>query len=91
MARSARERKTKQRVVGLFREQLGYDYLGERSDREDNRNIEEALLGRFLREKQGYDDALITRALYLFTKTAGDTSKSSTTATAPSMRCSATG
>jgi type I restriction enzyme R subunit len=70
------EKKTQQRVVKLFREQLDYDYLGNWTDREGNRNIEEALLRKFLREKQGYDDALITRALHLLDKAAGDTSKS---------------
>ena len=30
----------------------------------------------FLRDKQGCDEALISRALYLLDKTAGDTSKS---------------
>ena len=70
------EKKTQQRVVALFRDTLGYDYLGNWTDREGNRNIEEALLRKFLREKQGYDEALITRALYLLDKAAGDTSKS---------------
>jgi type I restriction enzyme R subunit len=62
--------------VKLFREQLGYDYLGDWSDREYNSNIEEEYLRKFLRKKQGYDEALITRALHLFDKAAGDTSKS---------------
>jgi type I restriction enzyme R subunit len=70
------EKKTQQRVVRLFREQLGYDYLGDWTEREDNRNIEEDLLRTFLREKQGYDEALITRAMHLLDKAAGDTSKS---------------
>jgi type I restriction enzyme R subunit len=70
------EKKTQQRVVTLFREQLGYDYLGDWTEREGNRNIEEALLRMFLCEKQGYDGAVITRALHLLEKTAGDTSKS---------------
>ena len=70
------EKKTQQRVVTLFRDTLGYDYLGIWTDREGNRNIEEALLRKFLGEKQGYDEALITRALYLLDKAAGDTSKS---------------
>ena len=70
------EKKTQQRVVALFRDTLGYDYLGNWTDREGNRNIEEALLRTFLREKQGYDEALITRALHLLNKAAGDTSKS---------------
>jgi len=70
------EKKTQQRVVKLFREQLGYDYLGDWTDREGNCNIEEDLLRRFLRDSQGYDEALITRALHLLGKAAGDTSKS---------------
>jgi len=56
-------------VVRLFRDTLDYDYLGDWTDREGNRNIEEDLLRKFLHEKQEYDEALITRA-------AGDTSKS---------------
>ena len=70
------EKKTQARVVKLFREQLGYDYLGDWTEREDNRNIEEDLLRTFLREKQGCDEALIMRALHLLDKAAGDTSKS---------------
>ena len=31
-----REKRTQQRVVTLFREQLGYDYLGDWTDREGN-------------------------------------------------------
>jgi len=70
------EKKTQGRVVKLFRERLGYDYLGDWTDREGNRSIEEDLLSTFLRKKQGCDEALITRALYLLNKAAGDTSKS---------------
>jgi type I restriction enzyme, R subunit len=70
------EKKTQARVVTLFREQLGYDHLGDWTDREGNRNIEEALLRSFLRERQGYDEALVARALHLLDKAAGDTSKS---------------
>ncbi len=70
------EKKTQRRVVTLFREQLGYDYLGDWTDREGNRNIEEALLLAFLRDRQGYDEPLITRALHLLDNAAGDTSKS---------------
>jgi len=70
------EKRIQRRVVKLFREQLGYDYLGDWTDREGNRNIEEDLLRRFLREKRSYDEALITQALYILGKAAGDTSKS---------------
>jgi len=70
------EKRTQQRVVKLFREKLRYDHLGDWSEREGNRNIEEEYLRKFLREKQAYDDILVTRALHLLTKAAGDTSKS---------------
>jgi len=45
-----KEKKTQQRVVQLFREGLGYDYLGDWTHRDCNHNIEEDLLRRFLRE-----------------------------------------
>jgi len=61
--------------VKLFRDTLGYDYLGNWIDREGNANIEPALLRAWL-EKRGVDDALIERALYVLDKAAGDTSKS---------------
>lgn len=70
------EKRTQRRVVKLFREQLGYDYLGDWTDRVGNRNIEPDYLRTFLRDRQGYDEALISRALYLLDKAAGDTSKS---------------
>jgi type I restriction enzyme R subunit len=69
------ERATQNRVVRLFRETLGYDYLGDWTDRPDNRNIEEAYLRPFLK-KQGYSDALISRAVYELNKVAGDQTKS---------------
>jgi len=69
------ERKTQQRVVKLFREQLGYAYLGDWTDREGNANIEPELLRAWL-TRQGIEDALITRALHILEKAAGDTSKS---------------
>jgi type I restriction enzyme, R subunit len=70
------EKKTQQRVVKLFCDTLDYDYLGDWTDRIGNRNIEEDLLRSFLREKRGYDEALVTRALHLLNQAAGDTSKS---------------
>lgn len=70
-----REKKTQARVVKLFRDTLGYAYLGDWTEREGNSNIEEDLLRAFL-IKQGYDEALISRAVYLLDKAAGDTSKS---------------
>jgi len=85
------EKKTQGRVVRLFRDSLGYDYLGDWTDRPNNRNIEEKwlrsflskpfdnidpkLLSSFLR-KNFYADPVIDRALYVLEKTAGDRSKS---------------
>ena len=38
------EKETQVRVVALFREQLGYHYLGDWTDREGNANIHQGLL-----------------------------------------------
>lgn len=56
------ERKSQDRVVKLFRDQLGYEYLGNWEYRDDNSNIETDLLVQNL-EARGYDDNLITRTL----------------------------
>ena len=57
------ERITQNRVVKLFKEKLGYTYLGNWEDRTNNSNIEEELLIRHL-TKKGYNQTLITKALY---------------------------
>lgn len=69
------EKRTQARVVKLLRDTLGYDYLGNWIDRENNRNIEAKLLRAFLK-KQGHDESLIGKVLYQLEKAAGDTSKS---------------
>jgi len=69
------EKKTQARVVRLFRQTLGYDYVGNWIDREDNRNIESKLLSSFLM-KSLYGDRVIERALRVIEKAAADTSKS---------------
>ncbi|MDE2875003.1 MAG: HsdR family type I site-specific deoxyribonuclease [Gemmatimonadota bacterium] len=56
------EKKTQRRVIAYFRDHLGYTYLGNRHDRDDNRNIEPDHLTRFLK-RQGHSPALITKAL----------------------------
>ena len=53
-----REKRTQHRVVKLFREQLGYDYLGDWTDRAGNRNIKQDDLRTFLRDRQGYAESL---------------------------------
>lgn len=57
------ERLTQNRIVKLFREQLGYDYLGNWEDRPNNSNIDETLLKNYL-TKAGYSDELSKRAIY---------------------------
>ena len=57
------ERVTQNRIIGLFQEELGYTYLGDWTDREDNSNIEEALLKKHLKQK-GYSDVQIQQAVY---------------------------
>ena len=56
------ERKAQDRVVKLFREQLGYEYLGNWEYREGNSNVEVELLAQNLRAR-GYDDNLINKAI----------------------------
>lgn len=67
------ERATQQRVVTLFRETLGYEYLGDWQDRANNRNVEEEYLRAWL--KGHYDETLITRAIAEFQRVAGDQSR----------------
>ncbi len=57
------ERATQNRVIALFREELGYRYLGDWTDRDGNSNIEEALLTAYL-WKSGYTPAQIGVALH---------------------------
>ena len=57
------ERATQNRVIALFRQELGYRYLGDWRDRADNSNIEEILLANFL-TKTGYTPAQISIALH---------------------------
>jgi type I restriction enzyme R subunit len=42
------ERATQNRVIALFRDELGYRYLGDWTDRPDNSNVEESLLPAYL-------------------------------------------
>lgn len=63
------ERKTQNRVVSLFRDRLGYDYLGNWEDREENNNVEEAYLRPFLM-RAGHSDALIDKAIETLKKSA---------------------
>jgi len=73
-----RERATQCRVVRLFCDQLGYEYLGDLCEG-DNHNIIEGQLEHFLYAYQGYDERedgpeLVRRAVAELVKVAGNTS-----------------
>jgi type I restriction enzyme R subunit len=69
------ERITQNRVITLFRKQLDYQYLGNWIDRENNSNIEQDSLRKYL-SKKGYTQTLISKAIYELTRTATNQSKS---------------
>ena len=57
-----RERITQNRIVQFFQKELGYRYLGDWQDRENNKNIEIDILTTWLK-KCVVSDALINRAI----------------------------
>lgn len=58
-----RERATQDRVIKLLSDSLDYEYLGNWSEEEDNRNVEPELLGSFLREAQGLNEGFARAAV----------------------------
>jgi len=69
------ERRTQNRLIHLFQDQLHYEYLGNWEDRLGNSNVEEELLRTYL-HSHGYTDTLIDKALFEFTKTSDQQNKS---------------
>jgi type I restriction enzyme, R subunit len=57
------ERVTQNRVIALFREELGYDYLGDWGDNDNNSNVDEVLLTAWL-ARTGNTPAQIASALH---------------------------
>ncbi|MDZ7801666.1 MAG: HsdR family type I site-specific deoxyribonuclease [Trueperaceae bacterium] len=57
-----REYRTQQQALRFFQDRLGYQYLGNWKDREDNRNIEKGLLRDWL-QRQGHDERILEKAL----------------------------
>lgn len=70
-----RERATQNRVISLFRDELGYRFLGDWSDRDGNSNIEEDLLTTRL-TNNGYSPAQISTAIYKLRTEANNPSRS---------------
>jgi type I restriction enzyme R subunit len=64
-----RERQAQQRVVALFKDALGYTYLGHWQDRAGNANIEKDLLTAWLR-RQGHGAKIIQKVLFELDKAA---------------------
>lgn len=62
---------TQKRVIKLFKDELGYSYLGDWHEREGNSNIEEQYLTSYL-ERAGYSQALISKAIHALTTEAGN-------------------
>ncbi len=65
------ERATQDRVIALFRDELGYRHLGDWTERAGNSNIEEGLLSAWL-AKSGYTPAQIAVALHQLRTEAGN-------------------
>lgn len=65
------ERNTQNRVISLFRDRLGYDYLGNWIDREGNTNIEPDLLLQNLLAR-GISESLAKKAIAQFQHTANN-------------------
>ena len=63
------ERLSQNRIIKLFREQLGYTYYGYWEEREKNSNIEESYLGNYL-FNQGYSLTVFSKAIYEFKQVA---------------------
>jgi type I restriction enzyme R subunit len=58
------ERATQNRVLTLFRDELGYRYIGDWTDRLHNSNIDEPMLAKWL-TGNGHTPEQISRAIYL--------------------------
>ena len=54
---------TQKQVIQFFKDQLGYDYLDDWKDRENNSNIEEGYLTDWLK-RRGHSVKIIGKVLY---------------------------
>src|SRR5690606_9839473 len=56
------ERITQNRIIQLFKEQLGYSYYGNWEKREHNSNVEQEILKKNLLQR-GYTETLVNKAV----------------------------
>ena len=84
------ERATQNRVIALFRDELGYRYLGDWTDRDGNSNIEEGLLTAWLTKRGYYAGADQRRPLQAAHRGGQPQPHASTATTRPSTACCAT-
>ena len=68
------ERPTQDRVIKIFRDELGYSYLGDLQDKTNNSNIEITQLRHYL-SRNGYSDLQINKSLDKLQKTANNNSQ----------------
>ena len=68
------ERATQNRVIKLFQDELGYEYLGDKSEYA-NSNIEDELLAAHL-VSAGYSSTQINRAVYILKTEANNPNRS---------------
>jgi len=70
MSAFEKEKVTQNRLVKLLGDTLGYTYLGDWHDR-NNQNIEQDYLGKYL-QRSGYSSTLINKAINEFVNLAGN-------------------
>lgn len=70
------ERITQNRIVDIFKNELGYRHLGNWQDREENSQLEENILRDWLLNKKKLDPVLVDNAIRKFSNTVYDQSKS---------------
>jgi type I restriction enzyme R subunit len=70
------ERITQNRIIELFQKELGYRYLGNWEENENNSNVEEEILSDYLLNKMHYSQSLVNKAISDLAKAANNQSKS---------------
>ena len=84
------ERETQNRVIALFRDELGYRYLGDWTDRDGNSNIEEGLLTAYLTQARLHARRRSAAPSTSCAPRRTTTTAASTATTRPSTACCAT-